>query len=121
MSKLNQPKHIFKLTAIALVLGLSGCATTNPPANPIGDIEADQRPDHPTKTNFASGCHRANFVRSDREIAADTIELTCLLQSGADPHFYQATPIDAKAVADADLVFYGGYNYEVGLMKLIEQ
>jgi manganese/iron transport system substrate-binding protein len=120
MSHLNQPKHIFKLTAIAIVLGLSGCATTKPPANPIADLEADQASTVQTSSNLQVVATVPILCDLTEQIAAETIELTCLLQVGADPHFYQATPIDAKAVADAEVVFYGGYNYEVGLMKLIE-
>ncbi|MCU0570129.1 MAG: zinc ABC transporter substrate-binding protein [Oculatellaceae cyanobacterium Prado106] len=55
-----------------------------------------------------------------RQIAADTVNLQCLMQGGVDPHVYQPTPADAKAIETAQLILYGGYNFEPGLIKLIQ-
>lgn len=55
-----------------------------------------------------------------RQVAGDTVAVTCLLPSGADPHTYRATPQDAKAIAKAQVVFYNGYNYEGSLIKTIQ-
>jgi manganese/iron transport system substrate-binding protein len=54
-----------------------------------------------------------------QEIAGDTIQLTCLIQPGTDPHVYQPTPQDRRAIAKAGLILYGGYNFEPTLVKLI--
>jgi manganese/iron transport system substrate-binding protein len=55
-----------------------------------------------------------------KQIAATTVNLTCLVKPGADPHVYQATPDDRKAIEQANLVLYGGYNFEPTLIKLIQ-
>lgn len=48
------------------------------------------------------------------------INLTCLLDRAQDPHAYQPTPSDRRTLADADLVLYGGYGLEAGLIQLIK-
>ena len=55
-----------------------------------------------------------------QEIAANTIDLKCLIEPGADPHLYQPKPEDSKAIEQAQLILYGGYNFESGLIKLIK-
>ncbi len=53
------------------------------------------------------------------QIATDTLDLICLMQPGDDPHIYQARPSDRRAIDDADLVFYGGYNFEPSIVDMI--
>jgi len=55
-----------------------------------------------------------------QQIAGDTVELKCLGKSGIDPHLYQPTPDDRKAVDKSQLILYGGYDFEPGLIKLIQ-
>jgi manganese/iron transport system substrate-binding protein len=55
-----------------------------------------------------------------KTIAANTIDLTCLVKAGTDPHVYEPTPEDRKAIEDAQLVLYFGYDFEPSLIKLIE-
>lgn len=55
-----------------------------------------------------------------KEIAQATIDLTCLITPGTDPHEYQAKPEDKKAIEQAKLVLYGGYGFEPGLIKMIQ-
>lgn len=55
-----------------------------------------------------------------REIAADTLDLTCLLKPGVDGHVYEAVPQDRRAIEDAQLILYSGYNFEPNLIKLIQ-
>ncbi|MEO0987403.1 MAG: zinc ABC transporter substrate-binding protein [Cyanobacteria bacterium J06639_14] len=54
------------------------------------------------------------------QIGGDAIELTNILQPGADPHVYEPVPQDSIALEAADLIFYNGYNLEPNLIKLIE-
>jgi manganese/iron transport system substrate-binding protein len=54
------------------------------------------------------------------QIAQETVDLTCLLQPGVDPHTYSPTPSDRQAIEDADLVLFVGHNYEPGLTKIIQ-
>jgi manganese/iron transport system substrate-binding protein len=52
-------------------------------------------------------------------VAGDEIELTGILEPGADPHVYEPVPADSVAFEKADLILYNGYNLEPGLIKLM--
>jgi manganese/iron transport system substrate-binding protein len=54
------------------------------------------------------------------QIAADTVDLTCLLKPGVDAHVYEPVPEDRKAIENAQLIFYSGYNLEPELIKVIK-
>jgi manganese/iron transport system substrate-binding protein len=52
-------------------------------------------------------------------IAGDTIQLTGILQPGADPHVYEPVPADSKTLETANLILYNGYDLEPSLIKLV--
>ncbi|MBE9041532.1 zinc ABC transporter substrate-binding protein [Oscillatoriales cyanobacterium LEGE 11467] len=54
------------------------------------------------------------------QIARDTLEVTCLIEAGEDPHIYNATPADRRAIEAADLILYGGYGFEPGIIRMVE-
>lgn len=54
-----------------------------------------------------------------RQLAEDTVDLTCLMAPGQDPHTYQSKPSDRQALDQAELVFYGGYNAEPSLDRSV--
>jgi ABC-type Zn uptake system ZnuABC Zn-binding protein ZnuA len=53
-------------------------------------------------------------------IAGDNIELTVLVGADGDSHVYEPTPQDAIALAEADLVFANGLEFETWLDDLYE-
>jgi manganese/iron transport system substrate-binding protein len=55
-----------------------------------------------------------------KQIAQDTIDLTCLIDGGSDPHTYQPKPSDRLAIEQANLVLYAGYNFEPAILKIIK-
>jgi manganese/iron transport system substrate-binding protein len=55
-----------------------------------------------------------------QQIAANTIDLTCPIKPASDPHVYEPTPDDRKAIEQASLVLYSGYNFEPNLIKIIK-
>ncbi|NET48292.1 MAG: zinc ABC transporter solute-binding protein [Merismopedia sp. SIO2A8] len=55
-----------------------------------------------------------------QQIAQDTLDVTCLIGAGDDPHLYSATPSDRRAIESADLVLYGGYNFEPDIIQMVE-
>nr|WP_245587536.1 zinc ABC transporter substrate-binding protein [Cylindrospermum stagnale] len=55
-----------------------------------------------------------------KQVAGNTINLTCLISAGANPHTYQPKPEDRKAIEQAKLIFYSGYNFEPSLLKIIK-
>ncbi|MEM9341638.1 MAG: zinc ABC transporter substrate-binding protein [Pseudomonadota bacterium] len=54
------------------------------------------------------------------EVGGEHIELTTLVGPGGDAHVYQPTPQDAKAVAEADVMFINGLEFEGWLERLSE-
>lgn len=56
-----------------------------------------------------------------REIGGDDVEVTAIIDSPAqDPHSYEATPLDALTVRDADLVIVNGGGYDSFMDGLLE-
>ncbi len=120
-------RQISGLAALSLIIGLSGCS----PASQAPS-SSSATPDTSTETgtetsDTASTGDRPLVVATTtdvcdvtRQIAADTIDLKCLIEPGADPHEYAPNPEDSKAIEQAALILYGGYNFEPQLIKLIE-
>lgn len=54
-----------------------------------------------------------------QQIAGGTVALTCLLDYGQDPHVYKPSPSDRAAIDEADLILYGGYQFEPSVIGLI--
>ncbi|HEY9876964.1 MAG TPA: zinc ABC transporter substrate-binding protein [Leptolyngbyaceae cyanobacterium] len=55
-----------------------------------------------------------------QQIAGNTIDLTCLLDYGQDPHVYKPSPSDRVAIDGADLILYGGYQFEPSVIGMIK-
>lgn len=53
-------------------------------------------------------------------VGGDLLDLTVLVPLGSDPHTFSPTPQDVVAVANADVVFLNGLDYEEFLAELIE-
>lgn len=54
-------------------------------------------------------------------IGGDGIALRGLLPAGADPHGYQPTPDDLRAISDAHLIFVNGLGLEESLASILEE
>lgn len=112
--------------ALSLVLGINGCSSPAPnqSASP-SPTDATSGAITNTGESVVPGVRplvvATNSVVCDvtRQIAADTVNLKCLIPAGADPHEYQPKPEDSKALEQAKLVLYGGHNFEHSLIKLI--
>jgi manganese/iron transport system substrate-binding protein len=105
-------------TLFALVVGLlSACApsTITSPTSPTNATS-------PAATSNSLKVVATSSVLCDltKTIAAQTIDLTCLGKAGTDPHVYEPTPADRKAIENAQLVLYSGYDFEPSLIKLIK-
>ncbi|MBE9028934.1 zinc ABC transporter substrate-binding protein [filamentous cyanobacterium LEGE 11480] len=55
-----------------------------------------------------------------KQIAKNSVELTCLMEPGQDPHLYEMRPADRRAIEQAKLVLYGGYRYAPAIEKAIK-
>lgn len=106
-------------TVATISIALSGFACT--PQSP-STHQAASTPQASPRLEGLPKVVATNTILCDltKQIAAATVNLTCLVKPGADPHIYQATPEDRKAIEQANLVLYGGYNFEPTLIKLIQ-
>jgi manganese/iron transport system substrate-binding protein len=103
------------------MLGLFGCQTTNP-QQPNVDSNLAVSQFSATSATQKPKVVVTNTVLCDltKQIAANTIDLICLLTPGSDPHIYKITPAARKSIEEAKLVMYGGYNFEPELIKAIK-
>ncbi|MBR8830642.1 MAG: hypothetical protein N5P05_000857 [Chroococcopsis gigantea SAG 12.99] len=115
-------RQLSKFAALSLLWGLSSCGSaprtqsTDPGSANSNLSSASPSPaDRPLVV-------ATNTVVCDltRQIAADTVNLKCLIDPGSDPHEYAPNPDDSKAIEQAGLILYGGYNFEPVLIKLIK-
>lgn len=115
MQRMNlSPRYRNRIAVLLLLgMGLIGCDTANPLPNSEGTSgdPSDARPDV-----VATSTVIADWVA---EVGGDQIDLTSILQPGADPHVYEPVPADTIAFEDADLIFYNGYNLEPNLIRLL--
>ncbi|NJK38642.1 MAG: zinc ABC transporter solute-binding protein [Oscillatoriales cyanobacterium RM2_1_1] len=106
----------------ALVVGLLSACAPSPPTS-----QTDPASSTDVSTNTAATSTNLKVVATSsvlcdlvEAVAAETIDLTCLIKAGVDPHVYEPTPEDRRAIEDAQLVLYSGYDFESGLIKLIQ-
>ncbi len=104
---------------LSIVVGLAGCTeqattpSTPSAASPVATA-ANQTVAKPTVV-----VSHSVLCDLTQTIAQATIDLTCLVMPGEDPHAYQATPRDRKLLESAQLILYGGYDLEPGIEQLI--
>jgi manganese/iron transport system substrate-binding protein len=104
-------KHRLKLWAIAtFLIGLTavGCDSTNSGSGDSGAADAPEV--------IATSTILADMTE---QIGGSEIQLTSILEPGADPHVYEPVPADTVALEQADLILYNGYNLEPGLIRLM--
>lgn len=103
---------ILKSIGIAtIVLSIWGCSN---------DVKKEQEETASTENLPLVVATTSILCDLTQQVAQDTVNLKCLVAPGVDPHVYQATPEDRQAIESADLVLYGGYNFDSSLIKLIK-
>lgn len=55
------------------------------------------------------------------QVAGDSVDLYAMLPVGADPHSYQPTPQDLRALTDADVIFINGLGLEEAMALALEE
>ena len=107
-----------KLTVLSLVLSGVGCTQTNSEQSQATSeqpqIETVSADEFPVVTSYSVLCDIAE------QLAQTTVDLTCLIDAGQDPHTYSPTPADRRAIEDAGLVLYGGYGFEPEIIQMVE-
>jgi manganese/iron transport system substrate-binding protein len=107
-------------TVLALALGLPGCTskqeTTNSSRNTTAGTSSVPVDSKRPKVVATSSV----LCDITEKIAQDTVDLTCLIPAGTDPHVYAPKPSDRKAIEQANLILYNGYGFEADFIKLIQ-
>lgn len=105
---------------LAVVLGLAACGTTTETASDSetvvetgGGADADEA----LPQVVASYSVLCSLVE---QVAAGVLEPDCLIRYDQDPHVYEATPSDRRAIEEADAVFYAGLNFEPSIIQMVE-
>ena len=118
MSKKLRLNHSLYLTIFVLVWGLLGC---NNIGNTSGFVSVTTSQNSPTKNTLPKVVATTSILCDlTDKIAGQTINLTCLVPSNADPHIYQVKPTDKQAINQAKLIFYNGYNLEPNIIRAIK-
>ncbi len=97
-----------------LALSLVGCGATSTPQNNATSVDANVDAKPKVVVSYSVLCDLT------QQIAEETLEIKCLLPAGQDPHTYQPTPDDRKAIDTSALVLYGGYDFEPSVIKLVQ-
>ncbi|MGG6296647.1 metal ABC transporter substrate-binding protein [Leptolyngbya sp. AN02str] len=113
------PQRFWHMAALALVLGLASCNSAEQAQAPTLNEASSPSP---AASSNAPKVVATSVLLCDlaRQIGADAIDLTCLMQPGTDPHVYQPAPSDRRALEEAQLVLYTGFEYETSLERMIE-
>ncbi|MEO1396300.1 MAG: zinc ABC transporter substrate-binding protein [Cyanobacteria bacterium J06634_5] len=111
-------RFLSKLTALSLTLTAFSCST-----QPTEE-QAQDTSSQPSEVS-AEGVPQVVASYSvlcdlTEQIAQITVDVTCLIDAGQDPHVYSATPADRRAIEEAELVLYGGYEFEPEIIQMVE-
>ena len=99
-------RKLLVFTSVLLALGLSACEQSGPVTG-----KTDNRLKVVTTI--------APLYSFTKNIAGDSVVLENLLPSGVGPHEYSLSPVDARKIADADILIKNGVGLEEWMNKLI--
>ncbi|MEH1874916.1 metal ABC transporter solute-binding protein, Zn/Mn family [Nostoc sp.] len=114
MSKKLPSTNFFRAILVALTIGFVGCG------NQTARTAFTQ-----TTTQVNENLPRVVATTSvlcdlTRQVAGNSVNLTCLIDPSTNPQFYKPKPEDRRAIEQANLILYSGYNLEPNLIKLIK-
>ena len=102
--------NLWTITLLGIALSLTGCNLSQ--SDRIASAQEGKKLKVVATHNLL-----CNFVEI---IAKDAVDLTCLMDEGQEPHSYRPTPSARKALEQAQLILYGGYQLEPRVIELIE-
>lgn len=116
MPKSSNWKKLRDWSAITLMIAVSlvGCSSGNLATNSTATDTTSSSTKPKVVASYSVLCDLA------QEIAQDTVDLNCLIDPGQDPHSYQATPEARKGIDTAQLILYGGYQFEPAVIDLVK-
>jgi len=109
-----KPCKPLKVGILVIAAALVGCNSASQTMNPTTISAASNKKLPKVVATTSILCDLT------QQVAANTIDLICLVPPGTDPHLYQPKPEDRKAIENAKLILYAGYDFEPGLIKLIQ-
>lgn len=107
-------KILKTLSIVAILLNTWGCNAN------VEENKQEETPTSSTENLPLVVATTSILCDLTQQVAQDTVNLKCLLEPEVDPHVYQPTPEDRQAIESADLVLYGGYDFDSSLIKLIK-
>ncbi|MGF1675674.1 MAG: metal ABC transporter solute-binding protein, Zn/Mn family [Rivularia sp. (in: cyanobacteria)] len=110
------------IAALTLAIGIISCAGNEQVKSNSGTENDSAVNTSSTATGERPLVVATTSVLCDltKQVAAETVDLKCLVDAGSDPHTYQPKPDDRKAIEQAKLVLYGGYDFEPSIIKLVK-
>ncbi len=117
MSKKLLLTQSLRTLLIALTIGFFGC--NNP--SQVTNISSVNTATSDELTNNLPRVVATTSVLCDltKQIARETVNLTCLMPSNSNPLVYEPKPEDGEAIEQAQLILYNGYDFEPNFVKLI--
>ncbi|HBB31108.1 MAG TPA: metal ABC transporter substrate-binding protein [Cyanobacteria bacterium UBA9273] len=109
-------RNLGSTLVIALALGITSCSESQQTTKIATTASPSSAEDSKPKV-VATTSVLCDITRS---IAKESVDLSCLMPAGVDPHVYEAKPSDRKAIEQASLILYSGYNFEPHLIQLIK-
>ncbi len=103
MFKNTKVKNIINLAVLSIAVSLVGCSNNA--------VKAETKPKVVASHNVI-----CDLVKT---IAQNTVDLTCLIDGNQDPHTFRPTPSQRKAIEEAQIILYGGYQLEPQVIKLL--
>ncbi|WP_392530630.1 metal ABC transporter solute-binding protein, Zn/Mn family [Nostoc sp. C117] len=114
MSKKSPTNNLFRAILVGLTIGFVGCQNQT--------VRTTF-----TQTNTEVNENLPKVVATTsvlcdltRQVAGNTVNLTCLISPDINPQYYKPKLEDRKAIEQANLILYSGYNFEPNLIKLIK-
>jgi manganese/iron transport system substrate-binding protein len=118
MSKKLRYRQCLPFAFIAFTFGCTGCTNTNNLLSTSSTTNLNSAEPNKLTEVVATTTVLCDFIK---QIAQQTINLTCLIPPNIDPHRYQPKLEDSQAINQARIIFYNGYNLEPNLFKLIKE
>ncbi len=109
------------MAVLAIACGLVGCSSGSETSKSAPQSPATTQTQATPATNLPKVVATTGVICDiTRKIAESSIDTTCLIKPGEDPHAYQTKPEDSKAIETANLILYAGYDHEPSIIKLIK-
>ncbi|WP_293335502.1 zinc ABC transporter substrate-binding protein [Microcoleus sp. CAWBG58] len=117
----EKSSRLCSVAVLAIACGVVGCSSGSETSKSAPQSPATTQTQATPATNLPKVVATTGVICDiTRKIAESSIDTTCLIKPGEDPHAYQTKPEDSKAIETANLILYAGYDHEPSIIKLIK-